>query len=228
MLTSSDLIAIGTACLAVNAGFLGILLPLHYSIAASLLASLVQTQPDDAADRIRRYCVTADTLVNLAACVWLANVVIGVCLLGEYLVGAYASSFYVGLFSSLGTLGTFGFPILAWCVIFKSYSDGRRDMNAFCVPNPCHSVARAIAGFVLTGAGLLIPAVLSALLIMARVGQPIESYWRPSDIINGVLLGTLISSLMILAWIVAGYHFRPFSALEELGRRLSDDASTKL
>ena len=218
--TTSDLLAVAAACLAINAGFLGILLPLHYSLIASLLQGVPEHASDTHSSDIRGFCATADTLVNLAACVWLANVVIGICLLGEYTTTSAA------FFSTMGTVSAFAFPILASRVICNSYAaNGQRDINAFCIPSGNSSKWRAIAGLLFTIVGLMIAPIVSGLLMFARVGQPVAYHWRPADLATAFLVGTFLSAIMVLAWILAGLYFRPFDALQKLKRVLTSSTS---
>lgn len=224
----SDMIAVEGIALAIQATYLAVLLPLFYTLVGVLLRDI----PDDAlsipilqpyAQRIIGYYASADTLINWAAALWLADIVVGFALVGGFLLNR--NVLYVSFGSGLVWIANcvaVGFAFFAWFIIYTGHRDlEKRDYNVFCVPSTGWTTggrANVIRGILLSAISIALATTLAVLFLLRIPLQPRPDKWTPHDITLVLSTGGIVATISLVGWLALGWHFQPFAALSELRR----------
>lgn len=226
----AHLLAAAGIVIALQATFLGVLLPLFYTFLSPLVGRILQGKSrqgwrpalEPYARRLEAYYATADTLINLAAVWWSFGILSSIALLvGYFSVQAGLDGKIYGLFMLVALGSLIGTPVASCIVVAEAYrSENLRNANWFCFPSGLSRwwpVFRCLL-LVLCLVGMAV-AVAAVDIYHIRV-QPDVFRWRVDSIFFHLAANGIAATIFVMLWVLLGWCLRPIQAAQAMDARI--------
>lgn len=198
--------------------FLGILLPVFYSICVNLTSGPAFSEDVGGSAqlqyRIRSYLTTSDTLINISSAVWLTGIVLELALLGVRLTSAKEVHSVAWFYVIMAYIALCSCAMYIWLAILRAYqNDELRDYNLFCLTRQVELSARNLVSGALFILFLGAPALIALTFINAASLQTFSLPSGTESYLSGLMLSVISSVLMVFFWVLLGFIYQPFEAI---------------